>query len=96
MPRNGSTLIEQMLISHDSFASLGEDASISNQVVAYIEQKLNPYPACLAELDQGLINHARNIYIERIKQAPVVPIYDQQTTRKLSISWLNIFIVSKR
>lgn len=73
MPRSGSTLVEQMLISHDSFSSLGEDASISNEVVAYIEQQTQtPYPACLAKLDQGLINHARNIYIERIKQAPQV------------------------
>lgn len=73
MPRSGSTLIEQMLTSHSDFASLGEDASISNQVVAYIEQKTQrPYPDCLAELDQGLINTARNIYIERLKQAPMV------------------------
>ncbi|MEC8207186.1 MAG: sulfotransferase, partial [Pseudomonadota bacterium] len=73
MPRSGSTLVEQMLASHNDFASLGEDASISNQVVAYLEQQTQlPYPDCLAELNQGLINNARNIYIERIKQAPVV------------------------
>jgi tetratricopeptide (TPR) repeat protein len=76
MPRSGSTLLEQMLVSHESFASLGEDASISNQVVAYIEQQTQlPYPECLSKLEQKLISTARNIYIERLKQSPHVRPY---------------------
>lgn len=76
MPRSGSTLIEQLLLNHGDFASLGEDNSISNKVVAFIEQQTQlPYPACLAKLTQPLINKARDIYIHQLKSAATVRPY---------------------
>ena len=76
MPRSGSTLLEQMLISHSECSSLGENTSISNNVVAFLEQKTKtPYPQCLANLTPALINQARNIYIDTLKTAtPLRPI----------------------
>lgn len=76
MPRSGSTLLEQMLISHSQCSSLGENTSISNNVVAFLEQKTKTsYPQCLANLTPGLINQARNIYIDTLKTAtPLRPI----------------------
>lgn len=76
MPRSGSTLLEQMLISHSECSSLGENTSISNNVVAFLEQKTKTsYPQCLANLTPGLINQARNIYIDTLKTAtPLRPI----------------------
>jgi len=76
MPRSGSTLLEQMLISHSQCSSLGENTSISNNVVAFLEQKTKTsYPQCLANLTPSLINQARNIYIDTLKTAtPLRPI----------------------
>jgi hypothetical protein len=75
MPRSGSTLLEQMMASHSQFATLGENTSIANQVVAFIEQQTQtPYPQCLSALSNDLIAKARNIYIEELKKAqPVRP-----------------------
>jgi len=75
MPRSGSTLLEQMMASHSQFATLGENTSIANQVVAFIEQQTQtPYPQCLSALSNDLIAKARNIYIEELKKAqPIRP-----------------------
>lgn len=75
MPRSGSTLLEQMLANHSQFSTLGENSSISNQVVAFIEQQTHtPYPECLNLLTSDLIAKARNIYIETLKTAqPISP-----------------------
>ncbi|XQF91372.1 sulfotransferase (plasmid) [Pseudoalteromonas espejiana] len=75
MPRSGSTLLEQMLANHSQFSTLGENSSISNQVVAFIEQQTHtPYPECLNLLTSDLIAKARNIYIETLKTAqPIRP-----------------------
>lgn len=70
MPRSGSTLLEQILASHSEFASIGEDTSISNHVVAFIEQQTKlPYPECLTALTPTLIEQGRAIYTNRLKQA---------------------------
>ena len=76
MPRSGSTLLEQMLSNHSQCSSLGENASISNSVVAFLEQQTKtPYPQCLTNLTPSLINQARNIYIDTLKAAkPLRPI----------------------
>ena len=75
MPRSGSTLLEQMMACHSQFATLGENTSIANQVVAFIEQQTQtPYPQCLSALSNDLIAKARNIYIEELKKAqPIRP-----------------------
>lgn len=70
MPRSGSTLLEQMLAGHSQCSTLGENASISNQVVAFLEQKTGlAYPQCLNKLTEPLINKARNIYLDTLKTA---------------------------
>ncbi|WP_457934671.1 sulfotransferase [Pseudoalteromonas sp. SCSIO 43210] len=75
MPRSGSTLVEQMLASHSQFSSLGESTSISNNAVAFIEQKTGvTYPQCLAHLTPDLIKKAREMYITTLKTAsPISP-----------------------
>jgi len=76
MPRSGSTLIEQILLGHDDFASLGEDNSISNKVLAFIEHHTQtPYPACLNKLTPPLIKKARELYITQLKSAAIVRPY---------------------
>ncbi|WP_404344121.1 tetratricopeptide repeat-containing sulfotransferase family protein [Pseudoalteromonas mariniglutinosa] len=73
MPRSGSTLVEQLLLSHKDFASLGEDASISNHVVAYLEQQTAlAYPECLRKLTSSLLKQARELYIQSLKNAATV------------------------
>ncbi|MEI8641020.1 sulfotransferase [Pseudoalteromonas sp. Hal099] len=64
-----------MMASHSQFATLGENTSIANQVVAFIEQQTQtPYPQCLSALSKDLIAKARNIYIEELKKAqPIRP-----------------------
>lgn len=70
MPRSGSTLLEQMLAGHSQWATLGENASISDQVVAFLENKTGlRYPQCLTKLTTPLINQARNIYLETLNTA---------------------------
>ncbi|MBB1326392.1 sulfotransferase [Pseudoalteromonas sp. SR45-1] len=75
MPRSGSTLVEQILASHSQFSSLGESTSISNNAVAFIEQKTGvTYPQCLAHLTPDLIKKARELYITTLKTAsPIRP-----------------------
>lgn len=76
MPRSGSTLLEQILLNHEDFASLGEDNSISSKVVAFIEQQTQtPYPACLAKLTQSLIKKARDIYIQQLTKPTTIRPY---------------------
>lgn len=76
MPRSGSTLIEQILLGHDDFASLGEDNSISNKVVAFIEhQTKTTYPGCLKMLTPVLIKKARELYLNQLKSAATVRPY---------------------
>jgi len=76
MPRSGSTLIEQILLGHDDFASLGEDNSISNKVVAFIEhQTKTTYPGCLKMLTPALIKKARELYLNQLKSAATVRPY---------------------
>lgn len=68
MPRSGSTLLEQMLAGHSQWATLGENASISDQVVAFLEHKTRiSYPQCLTKLTPPLINQARAIYLDTLK-----------------------------
>ncbi|MFP3349928.1 sulfotransferase [Pseudoalteromonas sp. SIMBA_153] len=67
MPRSGSTLLEQMLAGHSQWATLGEDSSISNKVVAFLEHKTGlRYPQCLTKLTTPLINQARAIYLDTL------------------------------
>ena len=75
MPRSGSTLLEQMMANHSQFATLGENTSIGNQVVGFIEQQTHTsYPECLSLLTNDLIAKARNIYIDELKKAqPIRP-----------------------
>lgn len=70
MPRSGSTLLEQILANHSEFATIGEDATISRDVVPFIESKTKlPYPQCITALTPALIEQARDIYTHRLKQA---------------------------
>ncbi|MFY8327449.1 sulfotransferase [Pseudoalteromonas sp. ZZD1] len=75
MPRSGSTLLEQILASHSNCATIGEDNTISRDIVPFIEHKTKlPYPECLTALTPQLITQAREIYTHRLKQAkPVRP-----------------------
>lgn len=70
MPRSGSTLLEQILATHSEFATIGEDSTISRDVVPFIEDKTKlPYPECLSALTPSVIMQAREIYTQRLKQA---------------------------
>ena len=70
MPRSGSTLLEQILASHSECASIGEDITISRDVVPFIEHKTQlSYPACVMALTPTIIEQARDIYTQRLKQA---------------------------
>ncbi len=76
IPRSGLTLFEQMLAKHKNVASLGEDTSINNQIITYLEQRTQLlYPECLTQLSPKLLKNARNIYINHIKKAPSVRPY---------------------
>lgn len=70
MPRSGSTLLEQLIASHSGCATIGEDSTISREVVPFIEHKTKlPYPECLTALTPALITQAREIYTQKLKQA---------------------------
>lgn len=75
MPRTGSTLLEQMLANHSQFSSIGESTSISNHMVAFLEQKTGfAYPQCVNHLTPELVVQARDIYITNLKTAtPIKP-----------------------
>ncbi|TMO20541.1 sulfotransferase, partial [Pseudoalteromonas sp. S4741] len=69
-PRSGSTLLEQMLAGHSQWATLGEDTSITNKLVAFLVLKKGlRYPQCLTKLTTPLFNQARAMYLHNLSSS---------------------------
>jgi len=68
MPRSGTTLVEQILASHPDVAGAGELPDIENMASALptIMGAGNRSPACVADLDAGLMARLADEYLGRL------------------------------
>ncbi|NND59083.1 MAG: sulfotransferase, partial [Gammaproteobacteria bacterium] len=71
LPRSGTTLVEQIISSHPRAAGAGELALIRLQAFA-LPQMLGsdtPYPECVNEADNKLLDRLASQYLERLTAA---------------------------
>jgi len=68
MPRSGTSLVEQILASHQKIFGAGELPDI-NDMVDNLPQILGtrvPYPACIRELNKSSITHLAKMYLDSV------------------------------
>lgn len=93
LPRTGSTLLEQMLIQHQSIDSLGENTAISDKVVRFLESRVEaPFPACMQRLSTSVLDHGREIYTNEIRNARIDAPY---VINKLPSNFQSIGVILK-
>lgn len=70
MPRSGTTLVEQILSSHTKVHGAGELQDIGEMAsgLPAMLGSVQPYPACLAQLDRETLGRLSRIYRNKIKE----------------------------
>lgn len=65
MLRSGTTLLERILASHPQVIGLGETSWLSLAVARAETQTALPYPACLTQLQESMVEELREEYLRR-------------------------------